>query len=443
MLHRSLPNALATAILAGEATAEGIVERIARTLGQRKRWVPAFAKRYLKAYQGETRPRRNEVVRFLLADTGFVRFQRRLSEQPSRLAVASWLTEPQQMQPVPAASNWKIPSIVSVAGLAAWFRLGFEDLNWLADLRGLARLGKQSSKLDHYNYNVLAKPSGGLRLIEAPRLRLRHLQRAILIGILNQVPAHAAVHGFCHGRSIKTFAQPHTGKQVLLRMDLQNFFPSISGARIQTFFRTLGYPESVADLLGGICTNATPRGVWKSASNAAVSRETRDLYARPHLPQGAPTSPSLANLCFYRADCRLAGLAKSAGATYTRYADDLAFSGGKKFDRSSERFAAHVAAILREEGFTVNHHKTRIMRQGVRQHLAGLTANQSVNVKREDVDCLKAILTNCIRHGADSQNREGRPSFRSHLEGRVAFVESINAEKGKRLRAILTRIEWE
>jgi RNA-directed DNA polymerase len=161
-----------------------------------------------------------------------------------------------------------------------------------------------------------------------------------------------------------------------------------------------------------------------------------------HLPQGAPTSPALANLCAYRVDCRLSGLARSAGAEYTRYADDLAFSGNDDFERRVERFSTHVAAILGEEGFTVYHRKTRIMRQGVRQHLAGLVANQSVNVIRTDFDRLKATLTNCVRLGPASQNREGHPLFRAHLEGRVGFVETINGAKGMRLRRILERIVW-
>jgi RNA-directed DNA polymerase len=89
------------------------------------------------------------------------------------------------------------------------------------------------------------------------------------------------------------------------------------------------------------------------------------LYAHPHLPQGAPTSPALANLMGYRLDRRLSGLANSADAVYTRYADDLAFSGGAAFNRGVERFSAHAAAVALEEGFSVNHHKTRVMRQGV------------------------------------------------------------------------------
>lgn len=165
------------------------------------------------------------------------------------------------------------------------------------------------------------------------------------------------------------------------------------------------------------------------------------MYARPHLPQGAPTSPALANLCFYRIDCRLSALAQSAGASYTRYADDLAFSGDGQFEKRSEHFAVHVAAILLEEGFRAQHRKTRIMRQGVRQHMAGLVTNQKINVARRDFDRLKAVLTNCVRNGAESQ-RDGLPHFGEHLEGRVGFMETVNREKGKRLRAIVERISW-
>jgi len=206
-----------------------------------------------------------------------------------------------------------------------------------------------------------------------------------------------------------------------------------------------GYPESVADLLGGICTHATPRRLWQSLSREAdVERmaEARALYAWPHLPQGAPPSPALANLCFWRADCRLAGLARAAGAAYTRYADDLAFSAAEEFERSITRFAARVAAILEEEGFVVHHRKTRVMRQGVRQYLAGIVVNEHTNIVRADFDRLKAILTNSVRLGPDSQNRENHPNFRAHLQGRIAFVASVNEQRGAKLRTLFAQIQW-
>jgi len=139
----------------------------------------------------------------------------------------------------------------------------------------------------------------------------------------------------------------------------------------------------------------------------------------------------------------LAGLAKAAGATYTRYADDLVFSGDASFEQAAERFCAHAAAILIEEGFRVHHRKTRVMRSSVRQHLAGLVINQRLNVHRRDYDLLRATLTNCVRHGPKNQNREGYPDFKAHLQGRLAFVAMINPERAAKLRASFERIVWE
>jgi len=411
--------------------------------GRRWRWVRPLAGRYIKAYNGQTRPRHREVIRFLLQDRGF---KRAWSKYAHQLSIAQWLTEPQQMQPVAVATTWNIPAMESATALAGWLRLGPEELEWFADLKSLGRDRKNRQQLRHYHYRVFAKRSGNVRLIESPKPRLKELQRQILALLLDEIPVHPAVHGFCKGRSIRTFAAPHVGQRVVLRMDLRDFFPSITRARVQALLRTAGYPELVADLLGGICTNAAPRDAWDRLAfyvDPLRLRETRDLYVQPHLPQGAPTSPALANLCCYRMDCRLAGLAISVGAEYTRYADDLAFSGDEEFERRVDRFSTHVAAILHEEGFAANHHKTRIMRRGVRQQLTGLVVNQHINVKRVDFDRLKATLTNCVRLGPESQNREARPNFREHLEGRIGFVEMVNPDKARRLRKLWEQIVWQ
>lgn len=349
------------------------------------------------------------------------------------------------MWPSHAARGWLVPQIETVNTLAQWLQLSLGELEWFADLKAIGA-AKVDGCLGHYRYRILAKDSGSIRLIESPKQRLKQIQRKILAEMLSRIPAHPAVHGFVRGRSIKTFATPHVARPVVLRMDIHDFFPSFIGPRVQAMFRTAGYPETVADLLGGLCTNPAPGRLWNlpqiQESGPGQFNDIRDLYRRPHLPQGAPTSPALANLCFYRADVRLNGLAQSAGAAYTRYADDLAFSGDHAFEQRVERFSKHVAAILLEEGFAVNHHKTRIMRQGVRQYLAGTVVNQRVNIVRADFDELKAILTNCVRHGPASQNRAAHSDFRSHLNGRVGFVESINPQRGEKLRRIFEQIEW-
>jgi retron-type reverse transcriptase len=195
----------------------------------------------------------------------------------------------------------------------------------------------------------------------------------------------------------------------------------------------------------GLCTTRIPADVWDARPGA---RDGSDFLARQrlvsrHLPQGAPTSPALANLAAHRLDRRLSGLAKAASATYTRYADDLIFSGGNDLARSRKRLETHIAVIAHEEGFALNHRKTRMMRAGVRQQVTGVVVNVRPNITRSEFDRIKANLTNCVRHGPASQNREKHPDFRTYLAGKIAHVASIHPARGKKLRSIFHQISWE
>ena len=337
-----------------------------------------------------------------------------------------------------------LPALPTIHDLALWLRVDVGYLQWFADL-GDWNTRERSQTLQHYQRRVLLKSSGAVRLLETPKQHLKHIQRQIHRDMLALLPSHEAVHGFRRGRSTVTFAGPHAGRSVVLRMDLQEFFPSCSGPRIQALFRTLGFPEHVADTLGGLCTTVTPRSFWHSRGDEidpVEMQRARELYARTHLPQGAPCSPALANLCALRMDRRLAGLASAAGGVYTRYADDLAFSGDAIFARAAGRFATQVAAIASEEGFSVQHRKTRLMRRSICQKLAGITVNVRPNLPRSEVDQLKATLVNAVRHGPLSQNRESHPDFRGYLAGRVAYVGMVNPARGARLRKLLDQIQW-
>ena len=389
---------LARALLAGDLDSQSVAARAAVLFTKPPRWLPSLAARFVDAFAGKTRPRWRDALAFLQA------------RPPKPAKLIRWLTEPATMQPVAAARDWPLPPITSTGELAEWLGLSIPELDWLADLCGTARPG-------HYHYQSVAKQFGAARLLEAPKPRLKAAQRQILHEILDRVPSHTAVHGFRKGRSIRTFTAPHTGQPVVLRMDLRDFFPSITRARVDAVFRTLGYPGPAAALLAGLCTNAAPTG--------------GPLYQQPHLPQGAPTSPALANICFHRTDCRLAGLSAATNLQYTRYADDLAFSGAF----ISENLQAQIGAIVLEEGFTLQYRKTRLMHQGVRQHLAGLTVNAVCNVDRRDFDRLKATLHRCVQEGPREQSRDV-------LTGHVTFVESINPTRGRKLRALLEQIQW-
>jgi hypothetical protein len=116
----------------------------------------------------------------------------------------------------------------------------------------------------------LGKDGGSIRLIEAPKDQLKATQRKILSGLLNAIPVHEAAHGFRKGRSIRTFAGVHAGRRVVLKMDLSDFFPSIDRSRVQALFRTAGYPEAVADLLGGLCTRDHSQGNLERGQNCGA-----------------------------------------------------------------------------------------------------------------------------------------------------------------------------
>ncbi len=416
-------DALARVFIADDSKPDAVVERATQFLGKPWRWLRPLAVRYHETVAPESRPNppRHEVLRFLQTDKDL---RRALKRHRKALELLQPPPELPAMQPVAVAVKWPLPPITTVSELAAWLNLSLSELEWFADLAALS-CKRKNPQLRHYRYRVLQKDTSTVRLIEAPKERLKKLQQMILREILDLVPIHEAAHGFRKGRSIQTFCRTHVGQLIVLKMDLRNFFPSISRARIQALFRTFGYPQPVADLLGGICTNAVPRDIWHN-----VAWETKQFYRLPHLPQGAPSSPALASLCAYHTDCRLSAFAESCGAQYTRYADDLAFSGGAEFAKCVDRFSTQAAAIISEEGFAVHHRKTRIMRRSVRQHIAGLVINEHPNIRRADFDELKAILTNCVRLGPISQNREGHPNFRAHLQGRVAFVKSVNPQKG-------------
>jgi hypothetical protein len=235
------------------------------------------------------------------------------------------------MTPAPGApGSWPVPAIATPAELARFLELEPGELDWFADCQARERHAP-AEPLRHYRYQWVAKPSGSPRLIEAPKPRLKQIQRRLLDAILACIPPHEAAHGFRPGRSILTFAEPHVGRRIVLKMDLRDFFVSITGVRVLALFLTAGYPEPVALLLAGLCTNTVPHEVWNRAgepdgeqSRRSRSWQARRRYRQSHLPQGAPTSPALANLAAYRLDARLAGLARAVDARYSRYADDRA-----------------------------------------------------------------------------------------------------------------------
>lgn len=331
------------------------------------------------------------------------------------------------------AGRFPVPALPTSGDLAAFLRLSVGDLLWLADPRHLLR-HHPDGPLQHYVSRWIPKRSGGARLVEAPKERLRAVQRRVLREVLGAVPAHPAAHGFVPGRSALSHAARHVGRAVVLRLDLREFFPSVGRRRIAELFRSLGYPDRVADTLTGLCTTCTPRSIAAGAPTGESARR----HAAAHLPQGAPTSPKLANLAAFGLDLRLSALADACGLAYSRYADDLAFSG----DTLPAWFPARVGEIASDEGFRTNPTKTRRMGRGTRQELVGVVVNAGLAVPRAERERLEAILTNCVRRGPSAENREGRPEWRSYLVGRVAWVRQVCPRHAERSERLLAAIDW-
>ena len=312
-------------------------------------------------------------------------------------------------------------------GLLAWLVHRFDDDQRPAD-EGAA----------HYVYRWISKRTGGRRLIEAPKPKLKHIQRRILDEILNRVPAHPAAHGSVVGRSVRSNAAPHAGQRVVVKLDLENFYPSVSFNRVTAIFRSLGYSREAAIWLGRLTTTALPASlVLQSSSNADLRP-----YLGRRLPQGAPTSAALANLSAFALDLRLAGLARSFGIQYTRYSDDLTFSGDERFLRSLAVFLPLVSQIVRSERFIINRNKRKVIRNNQRQTVTGVVVNSRPNVARRDFDVLKAILTNCIRRGPSTQNHDRHEKFAAHLLGRIGHVSQLNRARGERLLTLFRQIDW-
>ena len=272
----------------------------------------------------------------------------------------------------------------------------------------------------------IPKAKGGTRRIAAPRKTLRKVQRTLLDEILAKIPMHDACHGFVAGRSTVSNASPHRGAAIVVKLDLKDFFPTVHYRRVRGLFQWLGYNADVANTLAGLTTYrpklADGTVLWPGV-----------------LPQGAPTSPALANLACRRLDRRLGKLGEKYGAIYTRYADDLTFSFKTEPPVKLGRFLWWVDAICQQEGFHERPDKRRILRNKHQQRITGIVVNEGVHVPRADKKRFRAILHNCAKHGVASQDR-GIEDFEAYLRGYAAYVHMVEPERGAKLVAEVEKL---
>ncbi len=294
----------------------------------------------------------------------------------------------------------------------------------VGQLRHLA-MHRNREQVTHYVCFRVPKRSGGHRIIMAPKRRLKAVQRTLLRVLVAKLRTHDAAHGFVTGRSTRTAATPHVGKAFVLRMDLADFFGSVTFARVRGFLIAMGYGFEVATVLALLMTEA--------------ERQPVQGKARYHVPvgarycvQGAPTSPALCNALAHKLDARLAGLARSMGLSYTRYADDLSFSGDDPVVIG--KLMGRVSHIVRAEGFTIRRDKTRVMRRGQRQEVVGVCVNETLGLSRKKRRQIRAMI-----HAYGKEHAAGKVDMARwrELQGWVNYVAMLNPAQAEPLRRAL------
>ena len=297
------------------------------------------------------------------------------------------------------------------------------DVKHLALLLGIDpfEFGELFYSIDGFGYHEMEIPkkSGGIRKISVPSVDLKYIQRWILDNILSKIHVSDYANGFVADRSIVTNAAAHIGAYCVINLDIKDFFPSISYEQVFYIFKYYGYTKEISYVLAKLCTH------------------------NGFLPQGSPASPYITNILCLKMDKRLGELAKKYEAVYTRYADDITFS-GKKGILSMIPVAEK---IIREEGFSVNAQKTRSALKHQRQEVTGLIINDgTLRIPKEYKRKFRQEIYYCKKYGVyDHQEKAGEnyAFYREHLYGKAYFIHMVEPGLGEKLLAELDDIEWE
>ena len=320
-----------------------------------------------------------------------------------------------------------LPVISTPQETAEKLDIKLSQLRWLTYHRKCATLC-------HYTRFHIPKKRGGTRKLSSPKPLLRSTQAWIKENILDKITSEEVAHGFIKKRSILSNALPHIGQDIVVNMDLKDFFPTITFKRVKGMFKSLGYSEAVATVLSLLCTEPPRERVSYKGKIYNVSLGERQL------PQGASTSPPITNIICRNLDRRLKGKAESLGFTYTRYADDLSFSGPKSSFKDLGKLIRDVTSIVSFEGFTVHPDKTRVLHKSQKQEVTGLVVNKKIGIGRKEIRKFRAILHNCEKHGLESQNKENHPNFIAYLKGYCSFISMVDKEKGEKFSEQINRI---
>lgn len=254
-------------------------------------------------------------------------------------------------------------------------------------------LSKYIFRADYlYKRFSVPKKSGGQRHISAPSRELKRIQKWISHNLLKQLPVHEACTGYRVGMCIIDNARPHVGKDFVLNADIEDFFPSITIDRVNEFFESVGYDQKFAGYLSRLCTHD-------------------EL-----LPQGAPTSPDLANLICNELDTKLSAFCAERNWSYTRYCDDITVSGDGQITRAE---IDTICNIIVSEGFTVNDKKLRVARKTSQQKVTGLVVNERINLPRRERRRVRAMIHRQEVTGLASK------STCNKIHGHIAFARMV------------------
>ncbi|OGX38124.1 MAG: hypothetical protein A3G91_06405 [Omnitrophica WOR_2 bacterium RIFCSPLOWO2_12_FULL_50_9] len=280
----------------------------------------------------------------------------------------------------------------------------------------------------HYRKKSETK-SGKTRTYHCPFPVLRDIQKRINKYILKAIPLPSSMHGYVAKRSILTNATVHLGKKNIANVDIKSFFPSIHYQRVQRIFRQIGFNEGETLVL------------------------TRLTTADCCVPHGFPTSPRLANLVLINADKRLRDLFGQQKINHTFYSDDITISGNKNL----RQLLQPIRTIFRQEGFRIHRKESSPQKPYFkRQKITGLLVNNKrLNLPREDIRSLEAIIHNCLVKGPSSQIAEfeahfGPPKrelstvqkFKERVLGKLNNVRRVNCDQYKKLKKDFDRIDW-
>ncbi len=296
---------------------------------------------------------------------------------------------------------------------------------------------------NHYSYYLIKKKKGGFRRIVAPYKDLKFLQSWIKENILDKIDASQQATGFIKGKSILHNAKNHENSNVILNLDLSNFFETITEKRVYGIFSSLGYSKNLAVEFAKICTAQMSKEKYDELP-PEKQEYFKEIYQLKDsvLVQGAPTSPNLSNLVCRRLDLRLSKLGNKLGINYSRYADDITFSGNE----NNLPNIKILKKIIEDENFKINWNKVGKYKKGQRQIVTGLLVDGKVRVPKNFKKEIYRHLHFCSKYGAFSHFQRICPDkgYRKEwLLGKIYFLFGIEPEEAKKMLKIANKINWE